>query len=666
MARSDDDHRVESSPADLSDEVNLACLDQVNRSTRRGALFAPIGAGALVLVFAGTVPLAGLLVWAVSAALVSVATVWCAELYLRRRRAGLDVGRWRIGPLSSAACGLVWASLPFFVFPSEHHYDLRAIYLIFLCGISAANAVGTAARRSYFFAFQFALFVPIDLVCLTAPDRPTQVLGLVVPVYLCVMIVVHQEVHTVVVSELQLREINTEANRQLRVLNTQLGEIALRDDLTGSANRVAFVDALAHASADMRCSGTIVAVVFLDLDRFKVVNDSLGHQAGDELLVQVADRIRGVLREDDVLARLGGDEFTVLLRGLADKAEAQEAAHRIHQTFETSFTVSDREVVVTASIGITVVASAEVGPQDLLRQADMAQYQAKENGRNRVEVFAPALHPLARRRLDREEALRKALLDGEIVAYFQPQVDLANGRVVGAEALARWNHPERGVLSAAEFVPLAEESDLILEVDAAIRRCAIEARMVLQHVGVGPDFRLWCNVSAHQLTNSDPVAVVLADLERAGCDPAGIGIELTETAVMGHLDQAARQIGEVRRLAVRVALDDFGTGHSSLTLLRSMAVDELKVDKSFVNDMVTDGRDLAIVRAMTSLGRDLGLLVVAEGVETLAQAELLADLRCDRAQGFLWSPAVPLGELLTLVQTAFPVRAESQRVPLPT
>ena len=185
--------------------------------------------------------------------------------------------------------------------------------------------------------------MPIDLVCLTAPDRPTQVLGLVVPVYLLiVMIVVHQEVHTVVVSELQLREINTEANRQLRALNAQLGEIALRDDLTGSANRVAFVDALAHASADMRCAGTIVAVVFLDLDRFKVVNDSLGHQAGDELLVQVADRIRGVLRDDDVLARLGGDEFTVLLRGLADKAEALEAVHRIHQTFETPFTVSDR------------------------------------------------------------------------------------------------------------------------------------------------------------------------------------------------------------------------------------------------------------------------------------------------------------------------------------
>ena len=337
-----------------------------------------------------------------------------------------------------------------------------------------------------------------------ASDQPTQVLGLVMPVYLFVMIVVHQEVHTVVVSELRLREINTEANRQLRLLNAQLGEIALRDDLTGSANRVAFVDALAHASADMRGSGTIIAVVFLDLDRFKVVNDSLGHQAGDELLVQVADRIRGVLREDDVLARLGGDEFTVLLRGLAREGEALEAARRIHQTFETPFTVSDRQVVVTASIGVTVVASAEVGPQDLLRQADMAQYQAKENGRNRVEVFAPALHPLARRRLDHEEALRKALLDGQIVAHFQPQVDLENGRIVGAEALARWNHPDRGVLSAAEFVPLAEESDLILEVDAAIRRGAIEARMALQHVGVGPDFRVWCNVSAHQLTTLGP------------------------------------------------------------------------------------------------------------------------------------------------------------------
>ena len=217
------------------------------------------------------------------------------------------------------------------------------------------------------------------------------------------------------------------------------------------------------------------------------------------------------------------------------------------------------------------------------------------------------------------------------------------------------------MLSAAEFIPLAEQSDLILKVDTAIRGSAIHARMAMADIGCGPDFRIWCNVSAHQLTTADPIADLLGQLEAAGCDPLGIGVELTETAVMANLDAAAIQVERVRGVAVRVALDDFGTGHSSLALLRSMPVDELKVDRSFVAGMVTDQRDLAIVRAMTTLGREVGLVVVAEGVETLAQAALLGRLRCDRAQGFLWSPAVPLGAFLTLMQSAFPTGAGFQR-----
>ncbi len=277
----------------------------------------------LVVIFGRAVSITGMVEWAVVVTLTTGITLWSSELYLRKRRRGEAVGRWIAGPVTAGLSGFSWASLPLFVFPSASHYDLRAIYLIFLCAISAVNAVGTAACRSYFFPFQIALLLPIDIVCLTADDRPTQLLGLVIPLFFAVMVVVHQEVHTVVLSELHLRERNGEANQQLRTLNSQLGEIALRDDLTRSANRVAFVDALANAAAEIGRGDGIVGVVFLDLDRFKVVNDSLGHQAGDELLVQVAERIRGILREGDVLARLGGDEFTVLLRGLADAEEAR-------------------------------------------------------------------------------------------------------------------------------------------------------------------------------------------------------------------------------------------------------------------------------------------------------------------------------------------------------
>ena len=391
-------------------------------------------------------------------------------------------------------------------------------------------------------------------------------------------------------------------------------------------------------------------MVFLDLDRFKVINDSMGHQAGDELLIQVATRIRQILRNDDVLARLGGDEFTMLLPGLRDEGEALAMAHRIHQSFETPFVINDHRILVTASLGVTIHRDPTERPQDLLGQADTAQYHAKENGRNRVEVFIPTLRPIFRRRLDHEKALRQALVEGQIVAYFQPQVELPTGRIVGAEALARWNHPTRGLLTAADFVPLAEESDLILEIDAAVRRNAIEARAELTLAGCGPDFRVWCNISARQLAIDGAVTGLIDELRSLDCSPGDIGIELTETAVMANLDDASRQIDEIRSQGIKVALDDFGTGQSSLAVLLSMTVDELKVDKSFVCDMEADNRNVAIVRAMAALGRDLGLVVVAEGVETLDQAALVRTLQCDLGQGFLWSSAVPLGELCLLLQ----------------
>jgi diguanylate cyclase (GGDEF)-like protein len=543
-----------------------------------------------------------------------------------------------------------------FAFPATGRYELRALYLVFLCGISATNAVGAAGRRSYFFPFQILVLLPADVACLVSPDQPTRLLGLAIPIYFAVTVALHQEVHGVVVSELLLRERNTDANQQLRTANSQLSEIALRDDLTGTANRLAFVDALGRATADARRSGGIVGVVFLDLDRFKVVNDSLGHHAGDELLIQVAHRIRGVLREGALLARLGGDEFTVLLSDLRETQESVDVAHRIHQAFAAPFVLFNRQVPVTASVGVTVSRNATVGPQDLLQQADTAQYQAKENGRNRVEVFVPSLNRNARRRLDNEEALRDALNRGQIVAFFQPQVELSTGRMVGAEALARWDHPTRGVLSASEFVPLAEESDLILGIDSAVRRSAIQARVTLSEAGCDPGFRIWCNASSRQLSATDPVADLLAALRYANCHPGGIGVELTETAVMANLEVAARHIDRVRSYGVHVALDDFGTGHSSLSLLRSLSVDEIKIDRSFVLGVGTDAPDTAIVRAVAALGRDLGLGVVAEGVETLSQATLLEGLRCDRAQGFLWSAAVPLDALLTLSQSDSLVR----------
>jgi diguanylate cyclase (GGDEF)-like protein len=650
--------------SEISEEARLACLDQVNSSVLRAGIAGAVGALLLVFIFGHSLPLRQTIAWAATVAVVNLASAAAAGAFLKRRRRGVPIGRWPVGPVTMGLTGLAWGSLPLFVFLPVSHYDLRAVYVIVLCAASAANAIGAAARRSYFFPFQLALLLPVDLFCLLAHDRSTRLLGLAIPIFFVVMVMLHQQVHRLVLSELRLREHNAEVNEELMTLNTQLGEIALRDGLTGAANRVAFVNALSHAIAESRVRDACVGVIFLDLDRFKVINDSLGHQAGDELLIQVANRIRGVLRDADVLARLGGDEFTVVLPGLKLSGESLSAARRIHRALQEPFLLFNRNVLITASVGVT----ASIGPaetsQDLLHQADLAQYRAKEDGGNRVEVFVPTLRPISRRRLDNEQMLREAVADGQITAYFQPQIDLQSGHMVSAEALARWNHPKFGLLGAADFISLAEDSDLILHIDAAVRRAAIDARVALGDSGCGPGFRMWCNVSARQLTTLDPVGDLLDDLHRAGCDPSGFGIELAVSGVMAHADAAQNHVNRIRRHGVGVSLDDFGSAHSSLALLRSLSVDELKVDRNFVLDIDSDDRNRAVAKAMMTLGKDLGLFVVAEGVETLDQAALLADLHCDRAQGFLWASPAPLAELLAMVRTTFPVRVEAERVGL--
>ncbi len=656
--------RVSAGGNELNDEVRLACLDQVNRSTRRSAFAAPVAAALLVIAFGHAVSMSRMIEWAATVMAAAAVSEWFVSLYLKRRRRGTPVGQWMIGPVTAGLSGFAWASLPLFVFPPAGRYELWALYLIFTCSISALNVVVSASRRSYFVTFQFALIVPVELMCLLANDRTPQLLGLAMLLFFAVMFVLHHEVRTVVLSELCLRSPSAGANTQLHTLNAQLGGIALRDDVTGSANRVAFVDALGQVAAEVQGGDTNVGVVFLDLDGFKGLNDTLGREQRDEILVHVADRIRGVLRSGDLLARLDGDEFTVLLRGLHETGEAVRAAQRIHQVFESPFVISGRRIPVTASIGVTVSSGANEGPEHLLRQADTARYLTKESGRSRVELYVPTLQQASRRRVDHEVALREALVNGQIIAHFQPQVDLKTGRIVGAEALARWNHPQLGMLIAAEFMPLAEESDLVLEIDAVVRRSAIEARVSLTDMGCSPDFRIWCNVSARQLTTTDPFADLMDELCRAGCDPAGIGIELTESAVLTDVTAATLHLEGVRRSDIRVALDDFGTGHSSLALLKSIPVDELKVDKSFVSGIGTDSCDTAIIRATTALGRDLGLRVVAEGVETLAQAGLLGNLQCHRAQGYLWSDAVSLGKLHTLVKRTYPVRSAPDQIRL--
>jgi diguanylate cyclase (GGDEF)-like protein len=627
----------------LSQSARLACGDQVNRGLRRSSLLGIPASILLALILGSSVPAPRRISFVLLVAAADIITFWGALRYLARRERGDVMRHYWFGPISMAMTGLAWASVALIALPdARHHADLRAVYLLFIVGVSATSVVGAAARRLYYFTSQIPMLGVVGIAFIASGDRVTRLLGFAVPIYFIVMTSLHHEVHTVVISELQLKEQNDEANVQLREVNIQLTQQALRDDLTGLANRPAFMARLDAAVAAARRDRSMIGVLYLDIDRFKVINDSLGHAVGDMVLAEAANRIMSIIRGKDVLARLGGDEFTMLLDGVHGRAEAIAIAERVANVLAPPFDVAGRRFNVSASIGIATNLDAADDGEVLLSHADAAQYRAKQGGRNRIEVFDIELRESIQRRLGDEQELRDALGRGDVVAWYQPEVDLRTGRVVGAEALARWAHAERGMLDAGKFVPLAEEAGLVFRLDDRIVIAAIEARAGLAHAGIDPTFRIWCNVSSGQLTRARPSERLEGVLSALKCEPSQIGIEITETAILPDVKAAAREIAAARELGIKVALDDFGTGHSSLTLLRSLPIDRVKIDQTFVREVTRDANDAAIVRSVITLANDLGLEVVAEGVETPEQAHVLEDLGCRFAQGYLWSKALPI------------------------
>jgi diguanylate cyclase (GGDEF)-like protein len=429
------------------------------------------------------------------------------------------------------------------------------------------------------------------------------------------------------------------------------------DALTGLADRAAFLAALRDAVA----TGEGVAVLFLDLDDFKVVNDGFGHEAGDRLLLQVAHRLRGAVRDGDLVARLGGDEFTVLCAGVDDPTRATMTAGRLRAALGEPFDVGGQRRHVRVSIGCRVAGPGEADPGTLLRDADSAMYQAKEAGKDRVELYSDVTRARLLRRIEVEQLLRAALelqlaheagsgpsghdpqrseLAGQDFAvHYQPQVDLATGRLVGVEALVRWSEalPE-------EFIPVAEETGLIGPLGAWVLRSATRDLAGWHGQGLTP-LTATVNVSTRQLDDPDFPIVVATALADAGLAPESICLELTESALMGAASASLHCLNALKELGVYVGIDDFGTGHSSLARLRSLPVEVLKVDRSFIDGLGTEREDSAVVAAILSLAHALGLHVIAEGVETPLQAHQLSALGCSVAQGFLWSPAVPAAQI---------------------
>ncbi|MGH8982963.1 MAG: putative bifunctional diguanylate cyclase/phosphodiesterase [Acidimicrobiia bacterium] len=458
-----------------------------------------------------------------------------------------------------------------------------------------------------------------------------------------------------------LRDV-TERRRSERTL----AHHALHDPLTGLPNRTLLLDRMRQALARAEDGREDVVALFVDLDRFKVVNDSLGHAAGDELLVEVARRLANEVAAGDTVARIGGDEFVVLCMIPRDRAVLVDLAARLRsgladlpdkilRAVAAPIRLPEAEVTITASMGVAVADTSTMpSPEDILGDADAAMYLAKQKGRAGFEVFDPAVHERTGGRLTTEHALRNALDQHELRLVFQPAFDLHTRRVVGVEALVRWKHPQRGLIDPAEFLPLAEETGLILPLGAWVltEACALAARWTGR---TGHERRMWVNLSAQQVADPDLLGTVKRVLERTGLSPDQLGLELTETTLMHEAEPAIALLQALRELGVALALDDFGTGYSSLTYLHRFPVDVLKVDRSFVLNLGRDRRTSTIVNGVTAMAHALGMVVVAEGVEASDQLATLRTLGCDVAQGnflALPMPAPQLDELLAATEPA--------------
>jgi diguanylate cyclase (GGDEF)-like protein/PAS domain S-box-containing protein len=444
--------------------------------------------------------------------------------------------------------------------------------------------------------------------------------------------------------------IATDVTDRLRA-QQKLWHAAFYDALTGLPNRSLFMERLGQAQERARGrSGAGFGVLFLDLDRFKVVNDSMGHRAGDQLLVAIARRLDRIRRAGDTVARLGGDEFAVLVEGVEDAPAAGRVADRVQRELSQPFEVNGQEVFTSASIGIALGGSQGHKPEDLLRDADTAMYRAKGQGIANHAVFDITMHDHAVAVLQLESDLRRAIDRGELRVRYQPIVGLQSARIIGFEALVRWQHRQRGLVAPAEFIPMAEETGVIGAVGRwVLLESCTQMRALQQLYPRAPGLTLAVNVSGRQILQPDLVEQISDILDATGFDPRLLRLELTETVLVENEAAAARCLNRLRQLGLKLAIDDFGTGYSSLSYLHRMPIDILKIDASFVQTMGVDEKNRRIVETILALGKNLGVEVIAEGVETAAQAQVLQRLGCGLVQGYLFSEAVDIDAATSLL-----------------
>jgi diguanylate cyclase (GGDEF)-like protein/PAS domain S-box-containing protein len=439
---------------------------------------------------------------------------------------------------------------------------------------------------------------------------------------------------------------------EAKTAENEIKRLAYYDPLTGLPNRRMLLERLRQALTYDRRNSRKRALLFVDVDNFKNLNDTLGHHIGDLLLQEIAHRITSCIRETDMAARIGGDEFVVMVENLSDAQEeagsqASLIAEKILARIGEAYTLSQHECISTSSVGITVFGYGKESATQILQQADIAMYQAKAAGRNAIRFFAPSLQAAVNARACLEDEIRQGIRDRQFCLWYQPQVD--GGQIIGAEALLRWNHPRRGVLGPIEFIPLAEETGLIVPLGRMVIEQAFRQAAAWAAVPGSTPISIAVNVSARQFRQPDFVSHILETLAHSGADPANIKLEITESMLVDNLEETVAIMKTLKTHGLQFSLDDFGTGYSSLAYLKRLPLDQLKIDRTFVRDILVSTTNGALAQAIISLARALGLLVIAEGVETDEQLALLSRLGCDCYQGFLFSKAVPAGEFEALL-----------------
>jgi diguanylate cyclase (GGDEF)-like protein len=430
---------------------------------------------------------------------------------------------------------------------------------------------------------------------------------------------------------------------KLEDANRQLRHLATHDALTGLPNRVLLDDRIAQAIAHAHRAEQPFAVLMLDLDRFKLINDTSGHRAGDAVLTELGMRLSSIVRDIDTVARIGGDEFVIVMSPPAARQDALDLARRANDALRTTMRIGDKDIHVTASIGLSVYPEDGLTDDSLLTRADAAMYCVKTRGRNDVQSFTAGMDAVTTLRASLESDLHQALRRGELELFYQPKVDTGTGEVFSAEALLRWHHPQRGLINPDDFIPLAEETGLIHDIGAWVLQEACRQCFEWQQQGL-PALRMAVNVAATQFRRGNLMQVIRHALEQTGLEPQFLEIELTESAVMLDAEESATILQQLSRMGVLVSVDDFGTGYSSIAYLRRFPIDKLKIDRAFVQDLGSKTEDALIIKAIISLAHSLRLKVVAEGVETPEQLSFLRSFGCDQYQGFHFSPPLPANE----------------------